>query len=134
MIDELEELIPEFSKVNHTRCFLHVINLVARTMVKQFDVRKTITGAISVDEDEEIRELAGDLDYNREERQTQEALLQESAATANNLGPEDDVEGWVDEITALSVADRADLEESIRPVKMVLVKVRNVKQIVIQFN
>ncbi|KAF8812192.1 hypothetical protein BYT27DRAFT_7036613, partial [Phlegmacium glaucopus] len=26
-IDELEDLLPGFSKVNHTRCFLHVNNL-----------------------------------------------------------------------------------------------------------
>ncbi|KAF8961706.1 hypothetical protein BDZ97DRAFT_1611099, partial [Flammula alnicola] len=37
MISELEILLPDFSAVNHTRCFLHVNNLVARTLVKQFD-------------------------------------------------------------------------------------------------
>lgn len=54
---------------------------------------------------DEIRELAGDLDYDREEQQTQEALLQESLATSSNVGPDDDVEGWVDEMATLSVAD-----------------------------
>ncbi|KAF8961228.1 hypothetical protein BDZ97DRAFT_1599153, partial [Flammula alnicola] len=37
MISELEDLLPEFSAANHTCCFLHVNNLVARTLVKQFD-------------------------------------------------------------------------------------------------
>ncbi|KAF9554478.1 hypothetical protein CPC08DRAFT_614576, partial [Agrocybe pediades] len=37
MISELEDLLPEFFGNNHTRCFLHINNLVARTLVKQFD-------------------------------------------------------------------------------------------------
>lgn len=78
-------------------------------------LRKSVTGAVSIEEDDDIRDLAGDLDYDREERQTQEALLRESLATASNVEPDDDVEGWVDEMAALSVADRADLEASIRP-------------------
>ena len=126
MIDELDELIPEFSKVNHTHCFLHVINLVGRTLVKQFNVSKTVTGAVNINKDDDIRELAGNLDYNDEERQTQEALLRESLATDSGVEPNDDVEGWVDEMAALSVADRADLEARIRPVKMVLVKVSDI--------
>ena len=123
MIDELEELLPQFSKVNHTRCFLHVINLVARTLVKQFDVHKTATGTISADEDYEVRELAGDLDYDGEERQTREAILQESTTMEGSVGPDDDVDGWVDEMAALSIGDCAALEESVCPAKMVLVKV-----------
>ena len=99
MIDELE-LIPEFSKVNHTCCFLHVINLVGRTLVKQFDVHKTVTSTVSINEDDDIRELAGNLDYNHEEWQKQESL-----ATDSNVEPDDNVEGWVNEMATLSVAD-----------------------------
>ena len=105
MIDELDELIPEFSKVNHTCCFLHVINLVGQTLVKQFDVSKTVTSTVSIDKDDDIHELAGNLDYNHEERQTQEALLQESVAADSNVEPNDNVEGSVDEMAALLVAD-----------------------------
>ena len=105
MIDELDKLFPEFSKVNHTCCFLHVINLVGRTLVKQFDVHKTVTSAVSINKDDNICELAGNLDYNHEERQMQEVLLWESSATDSNDEPNDDVEGWVDEMAALSVAD-----------------------------
>ncbi len=44
MVSELEMLIPQFSAVNHNRCFLHVNNLVGRTLVKQFDVPKKNIG------------------------------------------------------------------------------------------
>ena len=105
MIDKLDKLIPEFSKVNHTHCFLHVINLVGQTLVKQFDVHKTVTSAVSINKDDDICELAGDLDYNHEEQQMQEALLWESVATDSNVEPNDNVEGWVNEMAVLSVAD-----------------------------
>ena len=65
---------------------------MARTLVKQFDEPKTTTGAVSTDKDDEICQLAGDLDYDREKRQTQEALLWESLETASNRGPDDNVE------------------------------------------
>ena len=41
MIAELEDLLPGFSAVNHTRCFLHVVNLIACSLVWQFDVPKS---------------------------------------------------------------------------------------------
>ncbi|KAF9537058.1 hypothetical protein CPC08DRAFT_612406, partial [Agrocybe pediades] len=37
MIAELEELLPGFCATNQIRCFLHINNLVAKTLVKQFD-------------------------------------------------------------------------------------------------
>ncbi|KAF9554477.1 hypothetical protein CPC08DRAFT_616191, partial [Agrocybe pediades] len=37
---------------------------------------------------------------------------------------EDDVDGWIDEMAALSQAERNVLQESTHPVKLVLVKVR----------
>ncbi|KAF9541912.1 hypothetical protein CPC08DRAFT_615488, partial [Agrocybe pediades] len=52
MIDELEDRLPEFSSLNHTRCFLHVNNLVARTIVKQFDAPKGKKSSANEDGDE----------------------------------------------------------------------------------
>jgi hypothetical protein len=121
MVEELEELLPGFSHVNHTRCFLHVNNLVARTLVRQFDVPKAKPGAAVDDDDpdKELRELAGDIDL--EERQTREALLEEIGD--GELGPDDDNEEWIDEMAALSQAEREGLQDSLRPVQMILVKV-----------
>ena len=39
---------------------------------------------------------------------------------------DDNIEGWVDEVQALTAEERADLEESIRPVKKMLVQVTSV--------
>ncbi len=124
MVAELEDLLPGFSRVNHTRCFLHVNNLVARTLVRQFDVpraKATANGNIddeSDDPDQEIRDLAGDIDL--EERQTREALLEEAD---EEIEPDDTTDEWVDEMAALSQAEREKLQNSIRPLQMILVKV-----------
>ncbi|KAF8961238.1 hypothetical protein BDZ97DRAFT_1597382, partial [Flammula alnicola] len=90
--------------------------------IKQFDVQKKATGEVSNEEDEDIRELAGDSAYDSEEHQTREGLLEESLT--GEVGADDDVTGWIDEMAALSAVDRAVLQESIRPVKKLLVKVQ----------
>ncbi|KAG1843643.1 hypothetical protein C8R48DRAFT_556094, partial [Suillus tomentosus] len=38
MVDNLADILPSFpGTVNHTRCFLHMINLVAKSLIKEFD-------------------------------------------------------------------------------------------------
>lgn len=128
MIDRLETLLPDFSKVNHTRCFLHVNNLVARTLVRQFDVPKSLTAAQQANDDDldlELRTLADDIDT--EDRLTREALLND--VDGEDIGTDDAVEGWVDKMAALSQAEREVVEKSLRPVQTMLVKVRSTTQL-----
>ena len=63
MINELKDLLPSFSNVNHIQCFLHVNNLVAQTLVKQFDAPKTVQGQNINEDDEAIIALAGDIKF-----------------------------------------------------------------------
>ncbi|KAG2040739.1 hypothetical protein BDR03DRAFT_806750, partial [Suillus americanus] len=38
MVAELAELIPHFSgPTSRTRCFLHIVNLVAKSLIHEFD-------------------------------------------------------------------------------------------------
>jgi phage repressor protein C with HTH and peptisase S24 domain len=37
MVQELADMVPDYSDVNRSRCFLHVVNLVAKALIKQFD-------------------------------------------------------------------------------------------------
>lgn len=124
MISELETLLPAFSDVNHTRCFLHVNNLVARTLVKQFDAPKKTPGRTNED-DEAIIKLAGDMEF--EERATREQPLEESGDAS--IDQDDDLNGWIDEIAALSQAEREVIQNATRPVKLVLVKVSKTDRI-----
>jgi len=49
------------------------------------------------------------------------ALLEE--AVTGEIGMDDNVDGWVDEMVAVSQAECEVLQETLRPVKMLLVKV-----------
>lgn len=118
MIAELARRLPNFSVVNHTRCFLHITNLVAQSIVKQFDVKKVDADGQLNAAELELQEVADGLE------------LEEALAAAKRGGGEgdagnevDDNDGWVDEVALLTDKERAALEISIRPVKLVLAKV-----------
>lgn len=115
MIDELEELVDNFrGACNRTRCFLHIVNLVAKSLLKQFDLHKKNGES---DDDVELSELANGLEEERFDggqiRDDDEGL--------------DDAEGLIDEVALLSEAERSDLLDEIRPVKIVLGKVSDEK-------
>lgn len=114
MIDELADLLADFpGKANQTRCFLHIINLVAKSVIRQFDVAKGKAGEALDEAEEALLALAEGIDL--EDIETQE--------DQNENTIDDNVDGWVDERDALSAADRDALDASVRPVKLVLVKV-----------
>ncbi|KAG1871907.1 hypothetical protein C8R48DRAFT_556663, partial [Suillus tomentosus] len=38
MVNELSDLLEDFpGETNRTQCFLHIVNLVAKTLIRQFD-------------------------------------------------------------------------------------------------
>lgn len=73
---------------------------------------KTTQTADDDDPDRELHDLAGDIDL--EERQIREALLQD--AGDDEIEADDITEGWIDEMAALSRAEREVLQESLRPI------------------
>ena len=119
MIDELEDLLSGFSNVNHICCFLHINNLVARTLVQQFNIPKKSLNANDNNLDDKLCELAGDIDI--EELQIQEALLEDAGSDEVDL--DDSTEGWINEMAALSYAECEILQKSLWPVTLLLVKV-----------
>jgi hypothetical protein len=123
MVTEMEKLLTMFSSVNHTRCFTHILNLVTKSILKQFDVKKEAQGNDDdLDDDERlILELAEDIE------QEEQITAQENDDADGEIEEDNDVEGWVNEVEALSPAERASLEKSIRPVKRTLVKVMRIR-------
>jgi hypothetical protein len=123
MIAELAKIVPSFSELGHTRCFLHIVNLVAKSVIRQFDVQKKGDDEHLDKAEQELRSLAGDVDL--EDQQAEEVMEQcEIDGEVDMGGKSDDVEGWIDEMMLLSPTERKQVEEDIRPVKLVLVKVR----------
>ena len=94
--------------------------------MRQFDVPKPRPGADDDDDpDDELQQFAGDIDL--EEQQTHEALLED--VVTGEIGMDDNLDGWVDEMAALSQAECKVLQDSLRPVRMLLVKVNIVMRI-----
>ena len=123
MIEQLTKILPDFSEVNRTRCFLHIVNLCAKSIIRQFDIQKKDTDEPD-DTERELQDLAEEIDL--EEQQAAELLQQhaiDSKANSSTENDDDDTDGWVDEMAVLSLAEQKELHEEIRPVKLVLVKV-----------
>lgn len=72
MISELDFQLDEFSEVNRIRCFLHIVNLVAKSLLKQFDVANK-RGESADANDQELENLLAELakDFEHEESVTQ---------------------------------------------------------------
>jgi hypothetical protein len=101
MIDELAELIPTFGGApSWTRCFLHVVNLVAKSLIWQFDVKKGQTPALESESDKQMQETLLELSENIE-REEEETLGTYDDSTTDDPGGDND-EGWVDKIEQLS--------------------------------
>lgn len=122
MVDKLAALVPEFAgEASHTRCFLHTVNLVAKSLIREFDVSKKDAEHAwdkNAAEDDVLIELGADI-----EREDREMVAQyNEGVTEDDL--QDNNEGWVNEVALLPEAQAAELRTNIRPVKLVLLKVR----------
>jgi hypothetical protein len=119
MVEALRDLIPSFpGDPNRARCFNHVVALVAKSSIRQFDVPKGMADAALDEAERELRDLAEGLDIEDEQTRGEWEGREDDN---DDIG--DTADGWVDEVARLPMADRNELEENIRPVKLVLVKV-----------
>ncbi|GBE82417.1 putative AC9 transposase [Sparassis crispa] len=113
MIDELDDLIELFhGQANHSRCFDHIVNLVAKMLLRQFDVPKGKADTALDEAENSLRELAKDIKLND--------TGEEGGNDEDE--PADNIDGWDDERGALFIEECAELDASVRPVKFVLVK------------
>jgi hypothetical protein len=118
MVTELGKMLTAYSPVNRTRCFAHILNLVAKSLLKQFDVKPANEKDDDLNDDEQsLLALADDIE------QEELNMAKDNDAEDDDIEEEDDVEGWVDEVAALTADERENLQESVRPVKRTLVKV-----------
>ena len=116
MITELASLIDDFpGSENQTRCFTHVLNLVVKSIIWQFDLPNTKNGQNIKEGVKQLLDLAGDIE------------VEEEAASRDGedgvSGEDDNVEGWIDERTLMNEEDLEKLEESVEPVRVLLTKV-----------
>ena len=128
MVDELKDLVEDFpGPANQTRCFTHILNLVVKSILCQFDLPKSKSGKVldggtdELDEGtEELLALAGDIEVE------EEVLSRDGDGGVAVEEPDNDnIEGWIDERTLMDDDDLEDLDQSVKPVRVLLTKVSN---------
>ena len=118
MIRQLEELIDEFKgQESQTRCFTHILNLIAKSIIRQFDLPKAQANRVFDEATTALMELAGNIEV--EERE-----MAENTDDIDDEEEDENMEDWVDERDTMTVEQLAALDESVQPVRMMLVKVR----------
>jgi hypothetical protein len=119
MIDHMAEVIEGFpGEENCVRCFNHIINLVAKSLLRLFEVSKKKRGVeAEVNEAEAaLCELAGDLDLEDMEMQ------RDTFAAGGDVGA-DDEDDVVDEIATMSEEEAKQFRKAVLPIMKALLKV-----------
>jgi nucleoside-diphosphate-sugar epimerase len=116
MVKELQKLSPYFNKRNRTRCFLHVLNLVAKALMKAFELPDK-NGDDLNDEEKEVLHLAEGIDSEEETTQQGRKMELESDEMED-----DDREEWVDQVR-LTEAEEACVRKAMLPITRILIKV-----------
>jgi hypothetical protein len=118
MMTALAENVAHFGgDTARTRCFLHIVNLVAKSLLKQFDVPKNEALAFVGTAEEELQEITQGLEAEDADTITENGAGDPDADDTDNL------DGWVDEVGELSDEESNMLQDDICPIKFVLVKV-----------
>lgn len=116
MAEVLDQILPSFDGMNaRGRCFDHIVNLCAKSVLKPFDIEKKKVGEAVSAAEEAVQALLEDVDLYS-------AGLDLPAG--EDMDEDDDAEGFIDEREEMDEEERENLEESIAPVKLVLTKVR----------
>jgi hypothetical protein len=67
MIEELALLLDNFpGPANQTRCFTHVLNLIVKSIIKQFNLPKVQANKVLGAGAEELLKLARNIEYEEE--------------------------------------------------------------------
>jgi len=115
MVDKLESRLMDFPGAsNRARCFTHILNLVVKSIMHQFDVQTYV----SEDSEERYEEMADDIDAEEIDLEGD----QEDYCEDEPEKPDND-DGWIDERDGMEDKKLEELEDKIQPVRFLLTKV-----------
>jgi len=135
MIEHLATLIENFpGAANQTRCFTHILNLVAKSVLRQFEAPKSKGGKVLDDAARELAAVLDDLEGFDDDDVASNGGGDEDDGEGNEDVDDDvvddDEEGLLDERDGMSEEELATLEKSVKPVQLVLTKVSQFKLLV----
>ncbi len=118
MIEELANLLDNFpGAANQTRCFTHILNLVVKSILAQFELPK---GKAHIPD--EILKLAEGLELEDE--------ITAKEGEGGDEKDDDNVEGWIDEREEMSERQLEALEARVEPIRLLLIKVCAVTNVI----
>jgi hypothetical protein len=118
MIEKLERRLIDFPGAsNRARCFTHILNLVVKSIMHQFDVSSARPGPSGVTDErrEELMRLAGDIDA--EDQELEEEDYEDDPEEPDNS------DGWIDEREEMAEEDVDELDDNVQPIRFLLMKV-----------
>ena len=119
MIEHLAVLIETFPGApNQTRCFAHILNLVAKSVLRQFEAPKK-GKAVDGKELADVDEIEGD-----DNRASDSGTIDDDECDdVDDEITDDDEDGLPDELDELSEDELLSVKSSVKPVQLVLTKV-----------
>ncbi|KAG1777141.1 hypothetical protein EV702DRAFT_970247 [Suillus placidus] len=119
MTAKLEDLVAHFGGESaRTHCFLHVVNLIAKSLIKEFDLPKKKADEVLSRAEEDMQEFTTDIEWE------DQITVAENRDGDPNSDKFDNTEGWVDEMSELMDVKRKELQTNIQPIRLLLVKLR----------
>lgn len=120
MIDELAIQLNDFpGSASRVRCFAHILNLVVKSIMRQFDLPDKKMVGVMDDATRELHKLAGDIEH--EDLMSQNGVGQKDGG--GDVEGKDNVEGWVDVRDEMNADELAALDQAVQPVRFLLTKV-----------
>ena len=112
MAEKLPRFIPAFAgDTRLIRCFLHVLNLVVKSILKRFESSGPST-------DSDLADLLQDIDSAEESAEDVEDDDDDNDIVADRLSDE-----WADVVDEMSFDEQEELEEQVKPARRVILKV-----------
>lgn len=128
MVKHIAELVPNFpGPANQTRCFTHILNLVAKSILRQFDTVKAVGDSPAINEaSDALASLALELDSETAflVGDDQEDKESDERGDEDDEDDNDDDGGLGDGRDGMSQGELADLEASVVPIRLMLTKVK----------
>ena len=122
MVEELAKIVIEFPGEDvRVRCFLHILNLVVKSILRQFDKQKTVKKNLAAEALAALDKLEREVGGSDDEEEVN--AIKEKASGSNEDEEADNMEGWVDEREGMDQEEIDELDSEAEPMCQVLVKV-----------